>query len=237
MNRRKKKKELNKEEELPKISDKEVEILTSEYKEELDNNPEFSLQVDPENKYNFSFEQKRFIEAYVQFKGIRSAAIATNIDVSKAMEYYIDYNAQSEIRRINRALVHRQFQSKLLSLDDIGGYLSSLITGENTVFADQLETTDKLNVVKLLIELNKIKKESIVNPQTIMQINIETQLKELSVDAVQSLLKSIKSDKDKQKLLNINNDNMTIEEKEYLKTLSTDELLSILNKKENKNVN
>ena len=128
-----------------------MQEIEKDYCNELITNPDFSLKVDPENKYNFSDNQKLFIENYVNYKNLMTAANLTGIEFSEAKKYINDYRTQCEIRRINKALYHHQFARKLISLEEIGGYLSSLLTDEFVPIADQLPSTDKLKVVNTVM--------------------------------------------------------------------------------------
>ena len=206
--------------------------LQVEYENELITNPEFSLEVDPENKYEMTETQKKFIRNYIQFKSINTAAELSGIKPDEGMTYFIAYSTQQEIRRINRALYQRQFSHKLLSLDEIGGYLSSLITNENVPLADQLNTKEKLNVVNTLMDVMKFKQESLKNPAVFIEsdIIVEEELKELSVDTLRNMLKQ-KNIKNKNAIAYIENNSkvdFTLEEKAYLQTLPTKQILNLL---------
>lgn len=210
------------------LSEKEMNQLQQDYIEEVENNLEYSLSVDPENKYNMCEGQKKFIEYYIQFKNVETAAELTGIDMDMAKQYFVSWNTQQEIRRINRALYHRQFNSKLLSLDEIGGYLTSLLTDENVPIGDQLKSRDKLAVAKMIIDLIELKKESFENPNVIMNKNLDIQIKNLSINTIQSLLNQNEKDKIELKNKLYENEDLSIEEKNYLETLPTETLLQLI---------
>ena len=207
------------------INEKELQEVQKNYIKELENNVEYSLQVDPDNKYNMSESQKKFIENYVQFKNINTAAELSHIDMNQALEFFTAYNTQTEIRRINRALYHLQFSHKLLELDDLGGYLSSLLTDENVPLANQLRTKDKLKVVEMIIEINKLKKQGVEDPSEIIYKDLEVEVKNLSIKTIQQLLES----SSKKSKIDYDRDTvLTVEEKDYLNTLSSKELLDLI---------
>lgn len=227
---------------MSKLKDKEnelnalslnVEAFQADYLTEIDANPKYSLDVDPEDKYGMSEIQKVFIKNYCEYKSIVAAAEFSNIDIDTARDFFISYSSQQEIKRINLAMYQRQFASRLLSLDEIGGYLSSLITDSNVAFADRLKTTEKLKVVQMLIDLNKFKLESLQNPRLIMQQDIDAQLKSLSVETIRQLL-----DQDfkmqSEDYTQIVPDAITPEESAYLSTLSSSELLQLIESTNNK---
>lgn len=219
------------------LSGTQMQQMQSNYQTELDTNPEYSVDPDPTGKLGMSDVEKCFIQHYVNFKSIATAAELAGIDVDKAKEYFVSYNTQAEIRRINRALYHRQFMHKLLTLDDLGGYLSSLLMGENVPIADQLKTSEKLRVVELIMRLNEVKSEAMQNPATLMYKDIETDLKQLSVETIQQLLAANSSIKEKKDIVNMLDDGtLTPEERDYLTTLPVQELLKMIEdiKKEKK---
>lgn len=220
------------------VVEEKAQKLQQDYFDELENNPKYSLEVDPENKYNMSETQKMFIKQYVDTKNISTAAYLAGIDNEVAKAYYIAYNSQLEIRRINMAMYQRQFKTKLLSLDEIGGYLSSLLTDSNVAEADRLKTTDKLRVAQMLIDLNVTKINALQNPELIIHKDIDNQLKNLSLSTIKDLLNHTDKPVDNDIIYEVtNNDNLTPEESAYLSTLSTNELLNIIEttKKEEKN--
>lgn len=227
-----------------KVIEKENVELANSLAIEIENNPKYSLLVDPENKYGMNDLQKEFIRYYIEFKNIHLAAELCGLDITQAKEIFSSYSTQSEIRRINLALYHRQFQHKMLTIEQLGGWLSSLITDENVPVADRLKTTEKLKVAQMLIDMNDFKQNAFDNPNIIMVQNIETELKNLSVNAIKQLIytTNIKSDDEKDKVLEQlqENNTYTPEEVAYLKTLSINELLKYLdisinnNEEENK---
>lgn len=205
---------------------RQATALQKEYISDLDTNPKYSLEVDPENKYHMSEQQKEFIKHYVNFKSVATAAEICGIDMDIAKAYFVSFQSQAEIRRINLALYQRQFANKLLTLDEIGGYLTSLITDENVPLADQLKTIDKLKVISMLIDLNKTKIESLNNPTTIMAQDLDIEIKNLSIQTIQQLLKAEK----KAKVIETGEfaEVLSPEENAYLSTLSTKELLNLI---------
>lgn len=205
---------------------RQATALQKEYISDLDTNPKYSLEVDPENKYHMSEQQKEFIKHYVNFKSVATAAEICGIDMDIAKAYFVSFQSQAEIRRINLALYQRQFANKLLTLDEIGGYLTSLITDENVPLADQLKTIDKLKLISMLIDLNKTKIESLNNPTTIMAQDLDIEIKNLSIQTIQQLLKAEK----KTKVIETGEfaEVLSPEENAYLSTLSTKELLNLI---------
>lgn len=214
------------------ISNKDAAILQKEYISELDTNPEYSLEPDPTGQLNMSDIQKNFIRYYVEFKNVNSAAELSFIDSDTAKAFFVDYNTQQEIRRINRALYHRQFASKLVTLDDIGGYLSSLLTGDNVPLADQLKTNEKLRVVELLLRVNELKSTSLQDPSQLAYSELDAQLKKLSVKTIQQLLvqqnNTVVIQQKNEAINKLDDGSLSLEEKAYLSSLPTSELLKLI---------
>ena len=176
-------------------------------------------------------DQKLFVKMYVEYKSIPAAAEFAGIDMEKAKQYYIAYSSQMEIRRINLALYQRQFSTKLLSLDDLSGYLSSLLMDLYVPVSGQLKTTDKLRVVQMLIDLHKLKIESFEDPSKLMEKDLDTQIKELSITTIQKLLENT-DQKEKNRVIYdmTGTEVLTPEESAYLSTLPTKTLLDLIDK-------
>ena len=208
---------------------KENEEQTLALKTELDKNPEFSLKVDPLDKYSMS-TQKAFIKNYVEFKSVPMAAELSGIDIDTAKSYFVAYSSQQEIRRINRAMYQRQFSHKLLTIDELGGYLSSLITDENVPLADRVKTMDKVKIAQMLIDLQTYKNEGIEDPSKLINTDIEGEIKELSVKSIKLLIaQTDKKKKDeKDKVVETVDTTLSPEEETFLKTLPTKDILNLI---------
>lgn len=208
-----------------------------EYLDTIKNNPQYSLIVDPENKYNLTLQQKEFIGLYCEFKNIQLAAMMSNLELEEAMTLYSSYPCQQEIRRINLAMYQTQFANKLISLNELGGYLTSLLC-DAVPSGDKLSPSDKLKVAQLILDLNKTLKETPNEVKDIVDIPIDTQIKDLSIKSIKALLEANKNkDKikeEKEKIIESfeNFDNFSQEEISFLNTLSTKELLDLLNSME-----
>lgn len=208
-----------------------------EYLDTIKNNPQYSLIVDPENKYNLTLQQKEFIGLYCEFKNVQLAAMMSNLELEEAMTLYSSYPCQQEIRRINLAMYQTQFANKLISLNELGGYLTSLLC-DAVPSGDKLSPSDKLKVAQLILDLNKTLKETPNEVKDIIDIPIDTQIKDLSIKSIKALLEANKNkDKikeEKEKIIESfeNFDNFSQEEISFLNTLSTKELLDLLDSME-----
>ena len=239
------KKKVNAAEMIPKkdlhLIEQRNSSLTSSLSAELETNPEFSLDVDPTNKYSMSDDQKTFIKNYVEFKSIPMAAELSGLDIDTAKAYFVAYSSQQEIRRINRAMYQRQFSHKLLTIDELGGYLSSLTTDENGPLADRVKTMDKVRIAQMLIDLQTYKNEGIDDPSKIIDADIEGEIKELSVKSIKLLIAQNdkkKNEKKKDEAIKTIDSTLSPEEEVFLKTLPTKDILNLIeetNKGGNKN--
>jgi len=215
--------------EIQDISQQAQELETS-YLHELDVNPKYSLEVDPENKYGFTEEEKQFIRLYVDYKSIATVAVFMNIKTETARAYYLSYKCQQEIRRINLALYQRQFAARLLNLDEIGGYLTSILTDSFVPEADRLKPKEKLEVAKMIIDINKLKIDSMHQPEILMVKELDSEIKNLSISTIKRLIYENNSMHDKNNVIaEIDNDIALLpEETALLSTLPTNELLDLI---------
>ena len=132
----------------PNISFSEVKAVEEGFKNELETNPKFSLEVDPGNLYNFTPLEKKFIKGMVDYKSLKFVTgMLLNIDFEDGVEMYNSYAVQEEIKRINLAMYARRFCSKMADLDSLGGYLTTAITDENVPVADILTGKEKTVVL------------------------------------------------------------------------------------------
>lgn len=219
----------------PEKVEAEVIKMSQDLQTELETNPKYSLNVDPENTYNMSEEQKNFVKLYVQYRDMNIVATMLNIEFKDAVDIFKSYSVQQEIRRIYRSLTLRQFQGKTLTIGQIGGWLSSLITDDFVPEADRLKTMDKVRVAQILIGLNDAKRFAFDNPETVVVKDFEEEVKELTTDQIKHLIMLTTSDnKDTAKdelVAKIKTLREVLpEEAMYLKTLPIKDLLAEIDK-------
>src|SRR5574344_1132 len=220
-------------------NDANLTQLQKDYHHELETNPKYSLEVDPTNKYKLKDFEKNFVKQYINFRNVKTAADICHIDQDTANDLFASYPVQNEIRRINAALYQRRFAVKVLTLDDIAGYLTTMLTDEFVPMADQLSPQDKLRVIDTLLRVNATKEQAFADPSSIMNTNkfdsLTAQIKELSVATIKQLIeqkpKPIDVTEDVVVIDELDKQNtLTPEEKSYLETLPTSELLELLDK-------
>lgn len=219
--------------------------LGMNYLKSLEDDPKYRIDVDPDNFYGMSEEHKTFVKLFVQYRNLAVVAELMEIDPVLAKDYFTRYSTQQEIRRINTAIYHRQVATNIIAFEDIGSYLTSWLIGADIPEADRLKKSEKLQVVKLLMDWHKSMREIIQKPEIITVQTIEDEIKELSVANIKQLLatksilkaneekkqsKPLPNTNDKDELIaQLNEDNLlSKEELEYLETLSAKDLLALL---------
>lgn len=209
----------------------ETNALQEKYTNELATNPEFSLDADPTGELKLSDFEKQFISLYIDYRDIAKVADLLLVSVEEAKDLLIQYKIRNEIRRINRAIYHHQFNRQLISMNNIEGYLSSLLTDDCVPEADRLKPLEKLKVIDELLKVNELKMIGMANPKTLIDKDLDVQIRALSITTIKTLLAASGKLKENSKLINqIDDDNLTAEEKAYLSTLPTNELLELIDK-------
>lgn len=219
-----------KQEQVVVVNDEEYRQSLVELDKEIESNPEYSLQVDPLNKYNMSDLQKKFIEVYCEIKSVPLVADILNIDMNIAMTFFTAYSSKKEIERINKAQLQRRISTKMWDYEKIGGYLTSLLTEENVPLADRLRARDKVSVAGMLINLNEKKAQILQKPIEANSLDLDSQLKELSVDAIKALLEQGDLDDQKKDIVTRIKKKtvLSAEEELLLKSMTLEELLKMV---------
>lgn len=217
------------------MTNHDIQVLRNDYRDMLETEPKYSLNIDPEKKYKFTEEEATFIKQYIDYRNLEAVASLMDIDMDRARCLYMNGRIQSEIRRLNLALYHYQFNQKMMDLDELGGFLTSQLIGDGVPRCDQLSPKEKLKCAEILKDLNIEIRKGIQNPGDIIVKDFETELKDLSVETISQLINQSEKMKDKDSAISEieeqNNQPLSYEEKAFLKTLSSSELLDILNQK------
>lgn len=227
---RKKKEEIKK-----NIGLDEIPQAEKEFRNALANDTTYSLQVDPNNLYNFSEEDIEFIDLYLSLRNVYAVAKQMKITIIDAQNKLNSFGINSEIKRLTNAMLYNQFNTKMMTLDELGGYITSLLI-DQCFAGDLLKASDKLKAARLIMDINKMKYDLYNNPseaKKIDAIDIENEVQELSIETIKNLLNSSNSEeklKEKDDLINQidSNNELAADEIEYLKSLSTKELLKFL---------
>lgn len=189
--------------------------------------------VDKDGKYGLSDVQKEFVKYYIEFKNIPLTAQFIGIDEAFAVDIFKGYGVQEEIKRINTELYRKKFNNKMLSLSELGSYISSLITNEDVPINEQLNKKEKLDAVRLLINIYDLKNKAIDNPAelNVYDYTTEEEIKKLSLSSIKSLLNEKGKEEKKNELIKTIDKAglLTIEDKALMQSLSIDELVTLLN--------
>lgn len=216
----------------------ELGNIQKAYAEKLETDPQYSLDVDPTDKYHFSQREKKFIRLYVNFKNVDYAGSLAGFDEDEVTSFFVDPAVQNEIKRLNTAVYHRQFNSKMLNLEEIGGYLTSVIT-DNCLPNDRVEGKDKLKAAQLLMQINKDKQVMLSEPTYVDTVPLDEQLKDLSINSIKALIDNSYNTEDideKNDLIGQiirNHPELSAEDVLSLKNLTNNELKELLKGDEN----
>lgn len=221
-----------------------VNDAQKELTESFENDSKYALNPDPEGKIGLTEEEKLFITWYIQYRNVPLASQLAGVDEAQGQKFFLSEKCRGEIRRINLALYARQFSRRLLTIDEIGGYLTSILVDQDVTERNVLSARDKLNVAKMIIDLNKLKMESYDNPEKINAIEVEADVKDLTADQLKKIIDSTmypsgQDDKRKKKeyeekalLISHLNDGGYLDPAEmaYLQTLSKEQIKELLKK-------
>lgn len=167
---------------------KKDENIGMQYLEDLSNDDRYSLLVDPTNKYDLEEEHKRFIELYAQYNDLGYVCSLLELDIHIGKDYLLRYSTQHELRRLNLARYHRQIATRIVSYHDLGAYLSSWLVGDNIPEKDQLKRSEKLDLVKIMMQWHKGMKDFYEHPQHIIEATVEEELEQLKATDIRELI-------------------------------------------------
>ena len=218
----------------------EVEDVKNQYLQKLDDDPQYSLQVDPLGVYGMNDEEKMFINLYLTFENVIMVCQMLDIPEEAGKKYYLRTDIQAEIERLKIARYHHQFSSKILDIDEMGSYLTSLIMDQYVSKNDRLNPKNKLKAVELLMHITKMKYDIFNNSsprELIDMVEDKEQVKEMSPKKIKELItKSQESKLDIEKEVYIDKlktyGELSKEDIEYLYSLSIDELKKLVKKGE-----
>lgn len=219
---------------LTMINEQLANITGKEMIENIDNDINCSLEIDPEHKYNFTEQEEKALKVYIDTKSILATSTLCNMPTVELLKLIQSYKGQQEIRRINKSLYQRRFAHKILSIDEVAAWLSSGITDEGLTSSERFDTAQKLRAAQMLIDLQTLKSAVLENPDSILYKDIEQDVKKMSLSSIKKMIhnQSVNDQlSEKEEIIDkINVDKLfTQEEITYMKTLSLDELNDILN--------
>lgn len=214
---------------LPEVTKEDIADINNE----LNTNPKYSLEADPTGALGMSQEQKEFIKWFTENRNIPVAAELAGINYQDAISIYKKMSTQSELRRINIAMQTRQLMTKVMDVDQVGAMLSSYVL-DIVPECERLGSKDKLKALDMLIELNQLKSQMVNDPKKAEAIDVESEVKDLSVDSIKALLKQSKendeiSAKKEQMIDKIDSDSaLSNDDLHYLRSLSVKQLSDLM---------
>ena len=215
------------------IKYEDVQRLEEGFQDLIKSDPRYSLQIDPENKYDFSQKEKDFIEQMVQYRNVQFVStVLMNIPLEEGVEIYKSWKVQQEIKRINLAMYARRFATKMADLEQLGGYLTSGLIDDNVPVSERWGPKEKLTATKLLMNINILQKKGFNKPEVIDVVEVQKDLENLSATELQKLIElNDEDDEEKEKLIAIINEDglLSMEELKNLRLMSVEELKDLLN--------
>lgn len=214
------------------INYEDISNLEQGFQELIQTDPKYSLEVNPEGKYDLSEQEVDFIQQMVQYRNVQFVStVLMNIPLEEGVEMYKRYAVQSEIKRINLAMYARRFATKVADLDQIGGFLTSGLIDDNVPVAERWAPKDKLTASKLLININVLKKKAFNKPEVIDEIEIQKDLDQLSPNDLKKLIEFNDDENlEKEKLIDIINEDglLSVEELKNLRLMTIEELTELV---------
>lgn len=214
-----------------KISGRELVKVTTNYTLKVDDK-------DPSNSYTFNDNEKLFISNWIEYKNVNIVSQIMNIDNDTILNYLNNYYINNEIKKLEEDITKKRLSQKILTLDELQSYLSSLIVDYNVPQNEKLSTKDKISAIKMLTEIKELKAQTINGNNIINAIPETDRLNELSVDTIKSLLNMNnlnKTDEEKKKIINelLSISNLSSTEIIELQNKPLDELKDLLSKWKN----
>ncbi len=204
--------------------------LQKQYIDKLESDPLYSLEPDPTGEYKMSDQQKDFIRQFIQYNNVPIVCELLHMEEETARNYLLQISTQNELNRIKQARYQRQFANKLISIDQIGGYLTSILTDKDVPVYEQLSMKQRLKVSELLLKVNDMKNKALDNPIEFVDTKeVVEQVKDMSSNDIKKLINKSQDKKinlEKELIITqLNKDNdLTAEDLDYLRTLSIEDL-------------
>lgn len=219
------------------LSREEQDALTAN----LNTDPRYSLDPDPTGRLGLDDKQKKFLKCYDEFPSIPLAANMAGLTEEEGRDIFLDPACKNERQRINRARNYRKFNYRLLTIDEVGSYLTAMLIDDDMSAGDRLSSKDKLQVTRQIIDLNKIKAEALANPKIIENVDYsDAGIQDLEPEDLKKLIEQTKQNNDaitgeKHELITkINKDgNLDDVDLEHLWACSVSELKQLLEEMEN----
>lgn len=188
-----------------------------------------TLEIDPQN--HLESIQKQFVQWFIEYHSVLAVKHRMNLTTSECIEIYNNRLVQYELSRLFRNLFVQQITNKIATIDILGGYLTSMLiddTGRQEVYVP----STKIQISKLIIELNKFKAQAFMNPTDFASKEVSIDTKKLTTSSIRKLIEQESKLQDKYfQISRLQGLNVLPTEKDFLLTLPLDQLTDIVNKK------
>ena len=136
-------------------------------------------------EYKFNQDEKNFIYVFEKNNSLEKTSKQLNMPLESCSKLYSNPKVQEAIRFL-RLQKHREiFNTKMMTLEDIGKYLSNVILD----LSGEIPFRDKLDATNLLINVHKTMNDIQKDPIEINSYNIlSTQVQNLTVNDIKNLL-------------------------------------------------
>lgn len=138
--------------------------------------------------YEFTAEERQFISLWVEFKNLVTIAGMMDVSIKEASKFLANEHIRNEISRISNARMHKRFDARQMTLDNILGFLTTCITDENVPISEQLSTKEKLVATKLYMDAQKLKALSMESPSVLDNMPVMEVLQDASLKTIKALL-------------------------------------------------
>lgn len=171
---------------------KDNENLGVAYLEELSKDKRYSLEVDSAGHYNLDEQHKLFIYLYSHYENLKKVCELMEIEEHLGRDYLLRYATQQELRRLNLARYHRRIATNMISYQDLGSYMSSLLISDVNTEGDKLSQSNKLQLIRLMMDWHKGMLEFTQHPEELIHQSVEEELEELKASDIKELLQKKK---------------------------------------------
>ena len=159
-------------------------------------------KIDQKYRLQLSPEYIDFINIFYQNNDLRLTQQLLNIKPENLVNFYKDPRTNYIINILNKNKTKEIFKKKMMSLEELGSFLTNRILDTNTVEKDKFSTKDVLEASKVLIDIHKLINSYMEQPQMLNNYTVvQNQFDNLSVNEIKDLLGHIQKNNSSSKQL------------------------------------
>lgn len=143
---------------------------------------------------NLSNSQRDFITIFYQTNSLNMTKNLLNLSVDDVVFLYKDPLVRDILRKLEVERQKKLFKRKMLSLEELGIYLSNHLVDYDLPLSEKFDNKEKLDASKLLLDIHKTMNSYVENPNVLMsQTNIKNELniEKLEVSELKELLSKL----------------------------------------------